>query len=562
MPSSRPSWSPRASRTAFPRTTPGPGSGSWWRTKPDGAQHDPGTASERNEARQRLRSALDALPASEREAIELTHLAGMTHAVAAEALRLPRQTLGVRIQRGLDRLSKRLRSEPARVGSALAVLPIAAPPMGWEAATATWGEAAVGALSVPTAATSTLAGGIALMSSKTLLVLTLTAAIGVGFLGGTLTTSSKHGESVASGPDASLALMSADSGSSGSPILDSPIASASGNVADLRREIVSLRNRLTEMQAAKAASDEKLALVEAPSTAPTFTFGALGQLDAVREANWQEMAQSAVIVTQGVLDIVKTKERGETVPREVYLRLQENIEKMRKYEYRTIGKMPTAAKHNGELTHPITVANLIAAILADVELPLSEEQVMRINRLGLAFESEFGRLRERYSDATPRIQRLLDEYELKGRFTDDVIAVLTPEQQAKVADPETKGIAGIDLSDPTLMIIHTSPVLVGQDLDEITSKLQKLIAKKLELAETELPALEGPITAWSQDVRDLLTPVPQARLTHYTFADGVAAGRATLSLTTRLLRELQLTETARSALLDDYAIYVPRILKL
>ena len=39
------------------------------------------------------------------------------------------------------------------------------------------------------------------------------------------------------------------------------------------------------------------------------------------------------------------------------------------------------------------------------------------------------------------------------------------------------------------------------------------------------------------------------------------AGRATVSLTARLLSELRLSETARALLLDDYAFYVPRILE-
>jgi hypothetical protein len=285
----------------------------------------------------------------------------------------------------------------------------------------------------------------------------------------------------------------------------------------------------------------------------------MGSLPAVREANWSEMASASQTVTDALRAIQGYRDRGEQAPQEVYLRLQENVERMRKYEYRTIGKMPTDAKHNGEYTHPITLANLMAAILSAASLPLDDAQITRINELGLAFESEFARMRERQPEGTPRVARMLAEYRLKGRFTDDILAVLTTEQRLEVVDPETKGLAGLDLHNPTLMILHTSPVITGASIDEIAGKLRRMLAAKLSLAESELSALDGPLEAWRNDVRAMLKPVPEARVRHYSYEDGDAAGRATVALTRRLLDEVPLSETARSDLVDDYAIYIPRL---
>ena len=42
---------------------------------------------------------------------------------------------------------------------------------------------------------------------------------------------------------------------------------------------------------------------------------------------------------------------------------------------------------------------------------------------------------------------------------------------------------------------------------------------------------------------------------------GLCAGEATVTLYTRLLDELHLDDEVRGALLDDYAIYIPRLVR-
>jgi RNA polymerase sigma factor (sigma-70 family) len=104
---------------------------------------DPALQSAARDEGQRLQSAMDRLPPEERDAIALTHLAGMTHATAAEALSVPRQTVSARVQRGLDGLGLSLGQRPAHVAGAVALLPITPPTAGWEAAHASWSQTAV-----------------------------------------------------------------------------------------------------------------------------------------------------------------------------------------------------------------------------------------------------------------------------------------------------------------------------------------------------------------------------------------------------------------------------------
>lgn len=73
---------------------------------------------------------MQALPSLEREALLLTHHAGLTHAEAAAALGVPRQTLTSQAGRGFDTLARRLGRDPSRAASALAAIPVLEPSVG------------------------------------------------------------------------------------------------------------------------------------------------------------------------------------------------------------------------------------------------------------------------------------------------------------------------------------------------------------------------------------------------------------------------------------------------
>lgn len=80
---------------------------------------DPAELADHGEQLDRLERALAELPEPEREAVLLTHLSGLSHRAAGQALDLPRETVTSRVQRGLERLRRAL---GVRSGAAAAVL--------------------------------------------------------------------------------------------------------------------------------------------------------------------------------------------------------------------------------------------------------------------------------------------------------------------------------------------------------------------------------------------------------------------------------------------------------
>jgi RNA polymerase sigma-70 factor (ECF subfamily) len=525
---------------------------------PDPRAPDPGRAAADADDARRLWSALESLPGPEREAVLLVHVAGLSQAAAAEAIGAPRQTVGDRSQRGLDTLAARLSRETRATAGALAVVPIAAPPQGLVAATASWVETASAGV-----AETAIQGGTVVASTKGVTIAGIVVAAGLAFVGGGATGAlglfpkaspvAEPGSPRAAPRDPSAAM--APPGEASLAATPEPAPDAVKRLTD---ENVRLQARVVELE--RDAATRVAASSRPTEKGPLFTFGEMGRLEAVREADWAALGAASRIVGDSIQEIHRLRRAGEPVPKELQRRLQENTERVRTYEYRTVDKMPTAAVYNGELTHPITATNLLAQILAQAGKGLTASQVAEFDRLGLLFESDFAKVRAAWTPEVPRARRLLDEMRIKGRFMDSLWATLTEEQRPLWVDPAMRGVAGIDLFDPTLMVIHTSPVLGGQNVAEMRTALTKILRPKVGLAEGATEArFDAAVDAFLARATRGLEAVPKAAARNYTYAQAMTAGEASADLVDVLLREFDLSAELEKALLDDPAWYVPRL---
>lgn len=533
----------------------------------------PPSAAQRAESAEQLRRELERLPEAEREAIALTHITGLTHVEAASALGVPVKTLSSHVTRGLERLRARMGGKEESLMASLAALPALTPPGGWEAALAAWKSASFAALAPAGAAAATGA----IMAKKVLVACGLAVALGVGFGGGWYLERASQPEvqpqaapiESASGAPAGNPGNAIEGGTrepetSGASRGGGSTAPATHNAeaGRLRDELATVKKERDEARSRADRLEAELAPLRAEQAQrePTFTFGKYGDIDGVRKSNWKELAGANRIVVECIREIRTAQRKGEQPSREVQIRLQRYTEMVRKYEYETIGVIQSFARHNGELTHPLTVANMFAAELAARELPLTEAQRKQIETLGLKFENDFEGAQARYGGTTPRCEKLLDEYLLKGAFMDALYDVLDAAQRAAMIDPATHRIAYCDLHCPTLMLIHTSPILTGQDKAELQQKLHDMLKQRYKFDESQAPVLQPLLDSWAADVAGMLSPVSQAEHRFYTYEQGTIAARATVKLVCAIRDQLVLSEEARAALLDSYDIYVPRMI--
>ncbi|MGE3166613.1 MAG: RNA polymerase sigma factor [Planctomycetota bacterium] len=511
---------------------------------------------------------IDALPEPERTALVLTRIGGLSHEAVARSVGVPRQTLTSQIARAMERLRARLRREDPAILAQMALLPVALPDRGWSAAIAAWKTTASAGLAAKAAAGTMTLGGIMTLSKPTLAA-AISVALGVGlttgyFAGDHRPTALRGVEERAQSEHAAIATL-ADAPAALRPVIDAAIAEACATTSARVREsfdseLAALRAQHESVVAERDALRGQLAELETPSdpAGPTFTFGEGGQLPEVAQANWAEMAEASHIVAGAIKDMVAYQDRGEPVPTSVGIAMQENVEKMRKYEYRVFQKLPSEARFNGEFTHPISVTNLLAAELTRSGLPLTAPQVEAISRVGEQYEQDAARYRDNYPPDTLRVRRILDEYLLKSDFTEAVYEVLTREQRQIIIDPATNRIAFLDLYCPSLMIIHTSPILQGATPEELKTKLGQLVSARYSLADAEGVWLEGLLQNWRARVAPILHEVPPHRVRYYTFEESVIAGHATVELLTELLGHAT-DDAARATILDEAGFLIPRL---
>lgn len=536
----------------------------------------PGQAAQRDEDGRLLWQALDVLPQAERDAIVLTYVNGLTHALAAKALGVPEKTLDSQVARGMLKLRERLSSREGEIGKYLATLPVAVPPGGWNSALASWQASVVGsAASAGTGAA--LLGGL-MMANKAAIGAALALALGLGLAGGWVISSARpeglgrrdgeeqSQESRSGGCTRKAPAQPAEAAGTDARELKQARSERDRAVDEalgLKKRVAALENEQVELKndKAKLAAELQPYRDEQALKGPTFTFGEAGRLDAIREADWKEMAQADAVVQQCLLKMREHQTKGEAIPDQVYIDMQENTEKVRKYEYRTIKKMPTAAEHNGELTHPISMANLLATTLKLAGKPLTAAQVESINSMGEKFESDFSALRAAYAEKTLRSLRMLDEFKLKVEFRDSMLALLSAEQYAIVVIPQIFKIAGLDLHCITLMLIHTSPLITGAAASEISSKFGEFLTKRYSLSNEQKAQLAPILDVWLTDVTPALEPTPKVSARNFTCAQAAQCGAATVRLQTEMLSLLNPTDEQRKQILGDNAFFIARLVQ-
>jgi hypothetical protein len=333
-------------------------------------------------------------------------------------------------------------------------------------------------------------------------------------------------------------------------------------IADLTDQLVAVRADHAELSAAHAEATARLAGFDAEqaATRPAFTFGPETVHEALAATNWREIGQAHRAAQTALRDLLHAKQQGSDGDFETKVALQQNVEKLRTYEYRVIGDLPGNSNYNKEFSHPITAANMVAAALRDAGLPLTDAQVAQIAGFGEQYMKDFDAQQERYTPTTLRVTKIVDEMVLKNAFTDAMFAALTPAQRDVVTSDEIRGVGHLDLLSPVLMLLD-SPVLPGETTDEIATKAVSLLRNRLQLTDEQLAQCDAALTAWRRDATATLTPVAKLIAPHYSFTDAVAAGRASAALYEAIRFECSADAELYERITNEHIIIIPRLVE-
>jgi hypothetical protein len=348
------------------------------------------------------------------------------------------------------------------------------------------------------------------------------------------------------------------------------LAKARAELESLRREVEKLRAEAAAIERAKAeaerARDEalkKLAAAAAGEAAPpekprrmSIVFGPHSDTPELAGADWREMAQAASNMIGLMKDVLAQRKPIEDAPRELQIQIAQENMKLAKFAIAASGKLPTNAPGNGEFTHPLVLANMLAEHLRLVGLSLSDGQLREIAGFGEEFDLDWERAQAAYGPETLAIEKVIDELELKRRFTTRMLAALSPEQRAVVAPPEIHDRFALDLYSPLLILIPYSHTVARETKGEleaaIGADLVPIVGEEAARALAE---------AWVADNAARLEPVAKEDVPFFTTDDALAAARATAKLRKALIAAPGVKDEAKANLREERRLSVPRIVK-
>jgi hypothetical protein len=290
------------------------------------------------------------------------------------------------------------------------------------------------------------------------------------------------------------------------------------------------------------------------------SFGPHASLPEVTEANWSEMGEAVKNINGLIGDIVEREKTGQEAT-DLQIAIAKESAKLQKFAFAAIGKLPSHVMGNGEFTHPIALANLLAAHLEAAALPLTERQVSEIAGFGEEYDFEWERLQSTYSADTYKLEQVLDEMEVKHRFTDKVLGILTPEQRAVIAPEGIHDCAHLDVHSPLLMLsslgVQGYPVATAA---EIEAKVLDAVGGQLHLEAEERDLVRPLVARMAAEIVPKLSPVASKNdVPFYPYVDAIAVGRAVLKLRKELPGVLGLDEEGRAKLRNDAGFAVPRL---
>ena len=78
----------------------------------------------------------------------------------------------------------------------------------------------------------------------------------------------------------------------------------------------------------------------------------------------------------------------------------------------------------GEMSHPMTIANLAASHLRLASMPISQDALAKIVLLGESYERDWQALQQNYTVETLMVVKISDELEIKQRFIESMFGLL------------------------------------------------------------------------------------------------------------------------------------------
>lgn len=288
-------------------------------------------------------------------------------------------------------------------------------------------------------------------------------------------------------------------------------------------------------------------------------FGKWSELAEVRDADWGEIGGAAHAMIPLLKELADVMREGKEMPPALGQKIGEHNRKLIAYWARVANKLPTNADVNGEFSHPINMANMLAAQLAAAGEPLSEQQVSQISALGEEYDRRWTAAIAGYNERTFQMQKLLDEGEMKEWFKAEMMRVCTASQRAIAVPPAIDGLVGLDLYSAGLIFQMNVSDVQAPDEEQLKERLKTTAGTLYGLDSAVLEGAHFLFNDWVLALQTQLQPRAQAELFQYRTAELIQSGRAQLKAMQAIHADYVRDETIRETIRQSVSIIYPRI---
>lgn len=283
-----------------------------------------------------------------------------------------------------------------------------------------------------------------------------------------------------------------------------PAAPPTDRTAELEAEIARLQQRLAAATAERTAAAPAAAPADAtpakpadaaatPPAAVSAAFADARYAEALAKVDWAKIGEVTKEMQPMLVELLKQAAETGKPSTELALKLQELNGKL-------VAQVPAMLQSgapgfgpNGAYTHPLFVANSLAATLAAGGQTLDANQLAAIDGLVKSFAAENDAVA-----AAPRgfdLERLLAEAEMKDRFFAEVTSRLTPDQQAMLYPREMAEYDGANLFGSGLMVRPYAAAIPAKDPADFARLATNRLTEDLGLDEAATARVRGILEA-------------------------------------------------------------------
>lgn len=337
------------------------------------------------------------------------------------------------------------------------------------------------------------------------------------------------------------------------------LKAARAKLEEREKKIGELEKKVSDLQA--QVEEAKKGSAAPPAKKAPISWGKAGEVKEVGEANWPELSAAMGEIIKSLGEILAARKEGKEPSPESMKNIQKHNQKLIDYYVKVLRKLPTHMSANGEFVHPINTANMIAAALQAAGKPLSEAQTKQVVTLGEEYEAGWDKLQAGYDASTLKLEKVVDELELKQKFYDGMIALLQPDQREVVIDPAMHDYMQLDMYSPSLALVQNLAPVYKPTLEEVRTTLIDEFSKEMGINKDLVAAQGFIVDTWFSDCGPLLDPRTEAEIGMLKTQECIKYGRAQIKAFKALIEALRPDEKQLGLMRDFADIAILRVRK-